>query len=155
TQAEAYLEQYVNQSQLLSRTDELLKSQLSTQQRSFDQAAHCNAEVSRVKATTSDALNQIVTCEGNITKWRSEIKELEEKIRQEETKMEHFANLAVEVHRIKIDELAHEGLQHYSDGLAFQKRVERLTNDKEMLQLGVIAVQFGSVLSIKVILTAR
>ncbi|PNX89288.1 hypothetical protein L195_g045407, partial [Trifolium pratense] len=123
------------------RTDELLKSQLSAQQRSFDQAAHCNAEVSRVKATTSDALNQVATCEDNITKWRSEIKELEEKIRQEETKREHFANLAVEAHRIKIDELAHEGLQHYSDGLAYQKRVERLTNDQEMLRRKLVSIR--------------
>ncbi|PNX96541.1 hypothetical protein L195_g019750, partial [Trifolium pratense] len=34
----------------------------------------------------------------------------------------------------KIDELAHEGLQHYSDGLAVQRQVERLSNDKEVLQ---------------------
>ncbi|PNY08031.1 hypothetical protein L195_g004541 [Trifolium pratense] len=141
TQAEAYLEQYVNQPQLLSRTDELLKSQLSAQQRLFDQAAHCNAEVSRIKATSFDALNQIVTCEDNIAKWQYEIEELKEKIRQEEAKMERLATLAVEVHRAKIDELAHEGLQHYSDCLAVQRQVERLTNDKEMLQRKLVSIR--------------
>ncbi|PNY13489.1 hypothetical protein L195_g014309 [Trifolium pratense] len=141
TQAEAYLEQYVSQSQLLTRTDELLNSQLSAQQRHFDHAAYCNAEVVRIKATSSDSLNQIVACEDNITKWRSEIKELEEKIRQEEARMEHLATLAVEVHRAKINELAHEGLQHYSDGLAVQRQVERLANDKEMLQRKLVSIR--------------
>ncbi|PNX55550.1 hypothetical protein L195_g049179 [Trifolium pratense] len=140
TQAETYLEQYVNQSQLLTRTDELLNSQLSVQQHHFTQAAHCNTEVTRVKATSSDALNQIMVCEDNINKWQSEIKELEEKIRQEEAKKEHFTALAVEVHRAKIDELAHEGIQHYSDGLAVQRQVERLANDKEVLQRKLVSI---------------
>ncbi|PNX98312.1 hypothetical protein L195_g021554 [Trifolium pratense] len=134
TQAETYLEQYAKHSQLLTRNDELLNSQLSAQQHYFDQAARYNAEATRVKTASSDAFNQIIVYEDNISKWRSEIKELEEKIRQEEAKKERFTALAVEVPRAKIDELAHEGIQHYSDGLAVQKEVERLANDKEVLQ---------------------
>ncbi|PNX95171.1 hypothetical protein L195_g018355, partial [Trifolium pratense] len=112
TQAEAYLEQFVSQSQLLTRTTELLTSQLFAQQRLFDHASSCNAEVTRVKAAFSDALHQI-----------------------------QLGAIAVEAHRAKIDELAREGIQHYSDGLAVQRQVERLTNDKEMLQLKLVSIR--------------
>ncbi|PNX65429.1 hypothetical protein L195_g054532, partial [Trifolium pratense] len=83
TQAEAYLEQFVSQTQLLARTNELLTSQLSAQQHHFEQASSCNAEVTRIKAASSEALEQLVTCENNIAQWQSEIEALQEKIRQE------------------------------------------------------------------------
>ncbi|PNX91429.1 hypothetical protein L195_g047560, partial [Trifolium pratense] len=141
TQAEAYLEQFVSQTQLLARTNELLTSQLSAQQHHFEQASSCNAEVTRIKAASSEALEQLVTCENNIAQWQSEIEALQEKIRQEGIKMEKLAAVAVEAQRAKVDELAHEGIQLYSDGLAVQKRVERLTSEKEMLQRKLVSIR--------------
>ncbi|MCI35016.1 hypothetical protein A2U01_0056237, partial [Trifolium medium] len=70
----------------------------------------------------------------NISKWKAEIRELEEKIVQEESKKEQFAAQAVEVPRAKIEELAHAGLQHYSDGLIVSSEVDRLTNENNVLQ---------------------
>ncbi|PNX96944.1 hypothetical protein L195_g020162 [Trifolium pratense] len=110
-------------------------------QRHFEQASSCNAEVTRIKAASTEALEQLVTCENNIAQWQSEIEALQEKIRQEETKMEKLAAVAIEAQRAKLDELAHEGIQHYSDGLAVQKRVERLTSDKEMLQRKLVSIR--------------
>ncbi|PNX56151.1 hypothetical protein L195_g058068 [Trifolium pratense] len=110
TQAETYLEQFVSQTQLLARTSELLTSQLAAQQRHFEQASSCNAEVTRIKAASSEALEQLVTCENNIAQWQSEIEALQEKIRQEGVKMEKLAAVAVEAQRAKVDELAHEGI---------------------------------------------
>ncbi|PNX64576.1 hypothetical protein L195_g062184, partial [Trifolium pratense] len=101
----------------------------------------CNAEVTRIKAASADALEQLVTCENNIAQWQSEIEALQEKIRQEGVKMEKLAAVAVEAQRAKLDELAHEGIQHYSDGLAVQKRVERLTSEKEMLQRKLVSIR--------------
>ncbi|PNX62130.1 hypothetical protein L195_g052812, partial [Trifolium pratense] len=77
----------------------------------------------------------------NIKKWRSEIQELEEKIHKEEAKKEHYVALAVEVPRAKIEELAHEGIQHYSDRLAVQKEVELLASEKEVLQRKLVHIQ--------------
>ncbi|MCI84554.1 hypothetical protein A2U01_0105832, partial [Trifolium medium] len=36
--------------------------------------------------------------------------------------------------RAKIEELAHAGLQHYSDGLVISSEVDRLTNENNVLQ---------------------
>ncbi|MCI86785.1 hypothetical protein A2U01_0108066, partial [Trifolium medium] len=52
----------------------------------------------------------------------------------EGAKMEKLAAVAIEAQKVKLDKLAREGIQHYSDGLAVQKRVEHLASDKEMLQ---------------------
>ncbi|MCI72170.1 hypothetical protein A2U01_0093433, partial [Trifolium medium] len=79
-------------------------------------------------AASARAFSQVVACEDNISKWKSEIRELEENIAQEELKKEQFVAQAVEVPRVKIEELAHVGIQHYSDGLVVSSEVDRLTN---------------------------
>ncbi|MCI45361.1 hypothetical protein A2U01_0066600, partial [Trifolium medium] len=83
---------------------------------------------------------QVVACEDNISKWKADIREYEERITeakewiaQEEIKKQEFAAQAVEVPRAKIDELAHAGIQHYSDGLAISSEVDRLTNENNVL----------------------
>ncbi|XP_045831590.1 uncharacterized protein LOC123922983 [Trifolium pratense] len=141
TQAETFLEQFVSQSQLLTRTSNLLTSLLATQQHHFEQANNCNAEVTNIKAASDEALEQLVACENNIAQWQSEIETLKEKVRQEEAKMEKLAAVAIEAQKVKLDELAREGIQHYSDGLAVQKRVEHLTSDKEMLQRKLVSIR--------------
>ncbi|MCI80631.1 hypothetical protein A2U01_0101902, partial [Trifolium medium] len=73
---------------------------------------------------------QVTTCEDNIAKWKADIREYEKKIDEakeqialEEIKMQEFTAQAVEVPRAKIGELAHAGIQHYSDGLAISGEV--------------------------------
>ncbi|CAJ2640928.1 unnamed protein product [Trifolium pratense] len=141
TQAETFLEQFVSQSQLLTRTSSLLTSLLATQQHHFEQANNCNAEVTTIKAASDEALEQLVACENNIAQWQSEIEALKEKVRQEEAKMEKLAAVAIEAQKVKLDELAREGIQHYSDGLAVQKRVEHLASDKNMLQRKLVSIR--------------
>ncbi|XP_045802476.1 uncharacterized protein LOC123896078 [Trifolium pratense] len=141
TQAETFLEQFVSQSQLLTRTSSLLTSLLATQQHHFEQANNCNAEVTTIKAASDEALEQLVACENNIAQWQSEIEALKEKVRQEEAKMEKLAAVAIEAQKVKLDELAREGIQHYSDGLAVQKQVEHLASDKEMLQRKLVSIR--------------
>ncbi|CAJ2679323.1 unnamed protein product [Trifolium pratense] len=141
TQAETFLEQFVSQSQLLTRTSGLLTSLLATQQQHFEQANSCNAEVTTIKAASDEALEQLVACENNIAQWQSEIEALKEKVRQEEAKMEKLAAVAIEAQKVKLDELAREGIQHYSEGLAVQKRVEHLASDKEMLQRKLASIR--------------
>ncbi|CAJ2651849.1 unnamed protein product [Trifolium pratense] len=141
TQAETFLEQFVSQSQLLTRTSNLLTSLLATQQHHFEQANNCNAEVTTIKAASDEALEQLVACENNIAQWQSEIEALKEKVRQEEAKMEKLAAVAIEAQKVKLDELAREGIQHYSDCLAVQKRVEHLASDKEMLQRKLVSIR--------------
>ncbi|XP_045794262.1 uncharacterized protein LOC123889110 [Trifolium pratense] len=141
TQAETFLEQFVSQSQLLTRTSDLLTSLLATQQQHFEQANSCNAEVTTIKTASDKALEQLVACENNIAQWQSEIEALKEKIRQEEAKMEKLAAVAIEAQKVRLDELAREGIQHFSEGLAVRKRVERLASDKEMLQRKLASIR--------------
>ncbi|MCI50931.1 hypothetical protein A2U01_0072175, partial [Trifolium medium] len=66
--------------------------------------------------------------------YEERIAEAKERIAQEEIKKQEFAAQAVEVPRAKIDELAHAGIQHYSDGLVISCEVDRLTNENNILQ---------------------
>ncbi|MCI49442.1 hypothetical protein A2U01_0070686, partial [Trifolium medium] len=102
-------------------------AQLSIQQNHFKQATYYNEEAAKIKAASERSFSQVVACEDNISKWKAKIRALEEKIAQEELKKEHFAAQAVEVPRAKIEELAHAGIQHYSDGLVVSSEVDRLT----------------------------
>ncbi|MCI61766.1 hypothetical protein A2U01_0083023, partial [Trifolium medium] len=84
-----------------------------------------NEEAAKIKAASTSAFLQVTTCEDNIAKWKDDIREYEDKIAEakeqialEEVKKQEFAAQAVEVPRVQIDELAHAGIQHYSDGLA-------------------------------------
>ncbi|MCI56150.1 hypothetical protein A2U01_0077401, partial [Trifolium medium] len=72
--------------------------------------------------------------------WKADIREYEEKIveakeqiAQKEIKKQEFDAQAVEVPRAKIEELAHVGIQHYSNGLVISSEVDHLTNENNVL----------------------
>ncbi|MCI29941.1 hypothetical protein A2U01_0051150, partial [Trifolium medium] len=66
---------------------------------------------------STDAFLQVAACEDNISRWKAKIRELETKIVEEEQKKKRLADKAVEVPRDKIDTIANEGIQLYSDAL--------------------------------------
>ncbi|MCI47429.1 hypothetical protein A2U01_0068671, partial [Trifolium medium] len=92
-----------------------------------------NEEAARIKAASARAFSQVIACEDNISQWKTEIRELKEKIAQEELKKEQFTAQAAEVLRAKIEELVHAGLQHYNDGLVVSSEVDLLTNENDFL----------------------
>jgi phage shock protein A len=76
----------------------------------------------------------MAACDENIAHWRAEIRELEQKIAEEEAKKEKFATQADVVSRLKIEELARDGIQQYSEGLVVSSEVDRLANENEVLK---------------------
>ncbi|GAU46482.1 hypothetical protein TSUD_402370 [Trifolium subterraneum] len=84
---------------------------------------------------SNDLNNQIdIPCEDNIAQWKSEIRELEGKISQEEEKKKQLEEKAVEVPRATIEEKAKIGIQHYSEALRAGVEVDRLAGEKNVVQ---------------------
>ncbi|GAU41191.1 hypothetical protein TSUD_26160 [Trifolium subterraneum] len=116
TQAENLLE-YARSLQHFNRLTTDLDKQIETRVKYFDLASQGNAEVSALKAASTSAFLQISACEDNIAHWKSEIRELEYKISQEEEKKKQFEAKAVEIPKATIEEKAKIGIQHYSEAL--------------------------------------
>ncbi|GAU34569.1 hypothetical protein TSUD_29150 [Trifolium subterraneum] len=117
TQAENLLEQYARSLQHFNRLTIDLNKQIETRAKHFNLASQWNAEVNALKATSASAFLQIFACEDNIARWKSEIRELECKIGQEEEKKKQLEAQAVEVPKATIEEKAKTGIHHYSEAL--------------------------------------
>ncbi|GAU21460.1 hypothetical protein TSUD_32910 [Trifolium subterraneum] len=110
TQAENFLEEYARSLQHFNRLSNDLNNQIDIRVKHFDMASQGNAE------------------------WKSEIRELEWKIAQEEEKKKQLEEKAVEVPRATIEEKAKIGIQHYSEALRAGVEVGRLAGDKNVVQ---------------------
>jgi predicted RNase H-like nuclease (RuvC/YqgF family) len=75
-----------------------------------------------MKAEAAGAFLQMAACDENISHWKAEIRELEQKITKEEAKKEQFAAQADAVSRVKIE------------GLVVSSEVDRLANENEVLR---------------------
>jgi predicted RNase H-like nuclease (RuvC/YqgF family) len=87
-----------------------------------------------MKTASAGAFLQMAACEENISCWKAEIRELEKKIAEEEKKREEFASQAAAVSRVKIEELAQDGIKEYGQGLVANREVDRLANENEVLR---------------------
>jgi predicted RNase H-like nuclease (RuvC/YqgF family) len=87
-----------------------------------------------MKAASTGAFLQMSACEENISCWKAEIRELEKKIAEEETKRERFASQAAAVSRVRIEELAQDGLKEYSQGLLANRDADHLASENEVLR---------------------
>ncbi|WJX55479.1 hypothetical protein P8452_41246 [Trifolium repens] len=87
-----------------------------------------------MKAASAGAFLQMTACDENISCWKAEIRELEKKIAEEETKREGFASQAAAVSRVKIEELAQDGLTEYSQGLLAGRDADHLAGENEVLR---------------------
>ncbi|GAU33050.1 hypothetical protein TSUD_152050 [Trifolium subterraneum] len=112
TQAENLLEQYARSFQHFNRLTIDLNKKIEARVKHFDLASQGNAEVNALKATSASAFLQISACEDNIARWKSEIKELECKIGQEEEKKKQLEAQAVEVPKATIEKKAKTGIHH-------------------------------------------
>jgi hypothetical protein len=134
TQAEAFLEQYAKHFQQLLDNSQTQDAKLKLKEKHFEQAKQRNNEAAQMKAESTGAFLQMAACDENIAHWRAEIRELEQKIAEEEAKKEKFATQADVVSRLKIEELARDGIQQYSEGLVVSSEVDRLANENEVLK---------------------
>jgi DNA-binding protein H-NS len=87
-----------------------------------------------MKAESAGAFLQVAACDENIAHWRAEIRELEQKITEEVAKKEKFVTQAAAVSRLRIEELARDGIQQYSESLVVSSEVDRLANENEVLR---------------------
>ncbi|MCI06642.1 hypothetical protein A2U01_0027702, partial [Trifolium medium] len=90
-------------------------------------------KAANIRAASTSAFLQVAACEDNISKWKAEIREVEEKIAQEEERKKEFEEQAVEVPKADIDALAHKGLEHYSNGVYMSHKIDRLTEENTIL----------------------
>ncbi|GAU30389.1 hypothetical protein TSUD_58010 [Trifolium subterraneum] len=134
TQAENLLEQYARSLQHFNRLTIDLNKQIEARAKHFDLASQGNAEVNTLKATSASAFLQISACEDNITRWKSEIRELECKIGQEEEKKKQLEAQAVEVPKATIEEKVKTGIHHYSEALRAGVEMDRLGAEKNVVQ---------------------
>ncbi|GAU19661.1 hypothetical protein TSUD_240090 [Trifolium subterraneum] len=134
TQAENLLEQYARSLQHFNRLTIDLNKQIEARAKHFDLASQGNEEVNTLKATSASAFLQISACEDNIARWKSEIRELENKIGQEEERKKHLEAQAVEVPKATIEEKAKTGIHHYSEALRAGVEMDRLGAEKNAVQ---------------------
>ncbi|GAU31799.1 hypothetical protein TSUD_22450 [Trifolium subterraneum] len=92
--------QYARSLQHFNRLTIDLNKQIETRAKHFDLASQGNAEVNALKATFASAFLQISACEDNIARWKSEIRELECKINQEEEKKNEALRAGVKMDRL-------------------------------------------------------
>jgi hypothetical protein len=133
-QAEALLEQYAKNFHQLQLTSQAHHAKLKLKDQHFAQAKQRNDEANTMKAVSAGAFLQMASCDENISCWKAEIRELEKKIAEEEKRKEEFASQAVAVSRVKIEELAQDGIKEYSQGLVAGREVDRLANENEVLR---------------------
>jgi hypothetical protein len=86
TQAEALLEQYAKHYQQLRSNSLIQEARLKLKEKHFEQAKQRNNEAAQMKAEAAGAFLQMAACDENISHWKAEIRELEQKITDEETK---------------------------------------------------------------------
>jgi uncharacterized coiled-coil DUF342 family protein len=134
TQAEAFLEQYAKHFQQLQLNSQAQHAKLKLKEQHFAQAKQRNDEANQMKAESTSAFLQIAACDENISHWRAEIRDLEQKIAEEEGKKKKFVSQAAEVSRARIEELAQDGIKQYSEGLVASSEVDRLANENEVLR---------------------
>ncbi|MCI60068.1 hypothetical protein A2U01_0081323, partial [Trifolium medium] len=77
----------------------------------------------------------VATCEDNIAKWKAEIKALETKIAEEESRKEHFTRIATNVSRSQIEATSNEGLKCFSSAEVINEEVLRLTDENKILDI--------------------
>ncbi|GAU51716.1 hypothetical protein TSUD_415220 [Trifolium subterraneum] len=106
TQAENFLDQYARNLQNFNRISIELDDRISTHTKYFDLASQENAEVNKMKVASTSSFLRISACEDNIARWKLEIRELEEKIAQEEKNKKLLEEKAVEVPKTVIEERA-------------------------------------------------
>ncbi|GAU14611.1 hypothetical protein TSUD_96750 [Trifolium subterraneum] len=111
-----------------------LNKQIETRAKHFDLTSQGNAEVNALKAASASAFLQISACEDNIARWKSEIRELECKIGQEEEKKKQLEAQAVEVPKATIEEKAKTWIHHYSEALRDGVEMDRLAGEKNAVQ---------------------
>jgi hypothetical protein len=133
-QAEALLEQYAKHFHQLQLNSQAQHAKLKLKDQHFAQAKQRNDEANTMKAASAGAFLQMAACEENISCWKAEIRELEKKIAEEEKKREEFASQAAAVSRVKIEELAQDGIKEYSQGLVASREADRLANENEVLR---------------------
>jgi hypothetical protein len=133
-QAEALLEQYAKHFHQLQLNSQAQHAKLKLKEQHFAQAKQRNDEANTMKAASASAFLQMASCEENISCWRAEIRELEKKIAEEETKREEFASQTAAISRAKIEELAQDGIKEYSQGLAASRDADCLANENEILR---------------------
>ncbi|GAU24669.1 hypothetical protein TSUD_322770 [Trifolium subterraneum] len=134
TQAENFLDQYARNFQHFTKTTNALNDQITARAKHYNLASRENAEVNNMKAASTRAFLQIIACEDNIARWRTEIRELEGKIAQEEETEKLLADKAVEVPRTIIEDKEKLGIQHYSEAIRVGLEVNRLAGEKNALQ---------------------
>jgi hypothetical protein len=133
-QAEALLEQYAKHFHQLQLNSQAHHAKLKLKDQQFAQAKQRNDEANTMKATSAGAFLQMASCDENISCWKAEIRELEKKIAEEEKKKGEFAFQAAVVSRVKIEELAQDGIKEYNEGLAASREADRLANENEVLR---------------------
>ncbi|GAU21853.1 hypothetical protein TSUD_33490 [Trifolium subterraneum] len=123
---------YVDQQSAVITID--LNKQIEARAKHFDLASQGNAEVNTLKATSASAFLQISACEDNIARRKSEIRELESKIGQEEERKKKLEAQAVEVPKATIEEKAKIGIHHYSEALRAGVEMDHLGAEKNVVQ---------------------
>jgi hypothetical protein len=130
----SFLEQYAKHFQQLQLNSQAQHAKLKLQEQRFAQAKQRNDEANKMKAASAGAFLQMASCDDNISCWKAEIRELEKKIAEEEKRKEEFASQAAAVSRVKIEELAQDGIKEYSQGLVAGREADRLANENEVLR---------------------
>jgi hypothetical protein len=135
TQAEAHIDQFAKNQQLLINTQKSYQAQMHAHASALADAAACNVEVSNLRSGVTAAYLKTAACEDNIARWRAEIRELETKIAEEEKLQQHYFELATEVTPAQIEAKANEGLRQCNDAATLKATAQRIDNESKLLKI--------------------
>ena len=135
TQAEAHIDQFAKNQQLLINTQKSYQAQMHAHASALADAAACHVEVSNLRSGVTAAYLKTAACEDNIARWRAEIRELETKIAEEEKLQQHYFELATEVTPAQIEAKANEGLRLCNDAATLKATAQRIDNESKLLKI--------------------
>jgi hypothetical protein len=135
TQAEAHIDQFAKNQQLLINTQKSYQAQMHAHAAAVASAAACNIEVSNLRSGVTAAYLKTAACEDNIARWKAEIRVLETKIAEEEELQKHYFKLASEVTPAQIEAKANEGLRLCNDAATLKATAQRIDRESNLLKI--------------------
>jgi hypothetical protein len=141
TQAEAHIDQFAKNQQLLINTQKSYQAQMHAHASALANAAACNVEVSNLRSGVTAAYLKTAACEDNIARWRAEIRQLETKIAEEERLEQHYFELATEVTPAQIEAKANEGLRLCNDAATLKATAQRIDKESKLLKIKLLQLK--------------
>ncbi|KAK2409177.1 serine/threonine-protein phosphatase 7 long form protein [Trifolium repens] len=135
TQAEAHIDQFAKNQQLLINTQKSYQAQMHAHAAALADAAACNIEVSNMRSGVTTAYLKTAACEDNIARWKAEIRVLETKIAEEEQLQKHYFELASEVTPAQIEAKANEGLRLCNNAATLKATAQRIDKESNLLKI--------------------